>query len=493
MKKLFLLVLILPHFIFAQWTQIGNDINGEGTGDFFGNSVSLNQIGDVVAIGSNLNNGINGGDSGSLRVFKNISNSWVQVGSDIDGEGANDWSGFSVSIDSSGDIVAVSAILNDGSNGNNSGHVRVFRNISDNWEQIGSDLDGLNSASFFGTSIKLSHDGNILAVGGTGVNSNGNENGYVKIYENISDVWTQIGADLNGNSNDNNFGESLDLNAGGNILAVGTPFNNNNGTDAGNVRVYENISGVWTQLGLAIDGENAGDWSGFRVSLNDTGNILAIGAMLNDDNGTDSGHVRVFENISGVWTQLGSDIDGENAGDNFGRALDLNSAGNILAVGERRNDNNGTDSGQASIYKYTSGEWVKFDASISGQSSGDNFGSSISINGNGNIIAAGAILNDTNGLDSGHTRIFNNDNILNTIEPDYTLEQIIYPNPVKSILNHPTYTNTSEVKIFNALGQQIMLTNSNYQYDLSNLASGIYTMHIYSKSEKLTVKHLIKY
>ena len=38
----------------------------------------------------------------------------------------------------------------------------------------------------------------------------------------------------------------------------------------------------------------------------------------NDGNGTDAGHVRVYENVSGTWTQMGSDIDGEAAGDQSG-------------------------------------------------------------------------------------------------------------------------------------------------------------------------------
>ena len=48
----------------------------------------------------------------------------TQLGSDIDGEVANDYSGRSVSINSAGDRVAIGAYLNDGT-GNSAGHVRV--------------------------------------------------------------------------------------------------------------------------------------------------------------------------------------------------------------------------------------------------------------------------------------------------------------------------------------------------------------------------------
>jgi len=49
----------------------------------------------------------------------------TQLGSDIDGEAAGDYSGFSVSMDSAGDRVAIGAHYNDGT-GNIAGHVRVY-------------------------------------------------------------------------------------------------------------------------------------------------------------------------------------------------------------------------------------------------------------------------------------------------------------------------------------------------------------------------------
>ena len=52
--------------------------------------------------------------------------SQIQLGSDIDGEAAGDYSGISVALSSNGTRVAIGAPLND-SNGNNSGHVRVYR------------------------------------------------------------------------------------------------------------------------------------------------------------------------------------------------------------------------------------------------------------------------------------------------------------------------------------------------------------------------------
>ena len=51
----------------------------------------------------------------------------------------------------------------------------------------------------------------------------------------------------------------------------------------------------WAQLGSDIDGEAAYDYSGASVALSDDGSIVAIGDRANDGNGSNSGHVRVFE------------------------------------------------------------------------------------------------------------------------------------------------------------------------------------------------------
>ena len=55
-----------------------------------------------------------------LNLFASLTMSQEQLGSDIDGEAAEDISGYSVSLDSDGDRVAIAASSNDG-NGSNAG------------------------------------------------------------------------------------------------------------------------------------------------------------------------------------------------------------------------------------------------------------------------------------------------------------------------------------------------------------------------------------
>jgi len=71
----------------------------------------------------------------------------------------------------------------------------------------------------------------------------------------------------------------------------------------------------WSQLGVDIDGENEYDSSGWSVAMNAVGDTVIIGAPYNDVNGNDSGQARVFTLTDGAWVQVGANIDGETAGD----------------------------------------------------------------------------------------------------------------------------------------------------------------------------------
>jgi len=324
-----LILLLFPFLMFGQ-TQIGEDIFQESFEDSSGYSLSLSSDGNVLAIGAILNNNGGGLNAGHVRVFRNINNNWVQIGEDIDGEAANDSSGSSISLSSNGNIIAIGAYRNNG-NGVNSGHVRIFKNIDNVWTQIGEDIDGEYEFDNFGESVDLYSDGNIVAISTSGNDDNGINSGHVRIYEYLNGSWLKIGQDIDGEATEDNIG-SVSLSSDGTIVAFGASGNNGNGINSGHVRVFENIDNVWTQLGQDIDGEAAEDFSGVSISLSNDGNIIAIGAGYNDGGGVDSGHVRVYNNNNNTWIQVGEDIDGEFDDVRLGFGVSLSGDGNILAI-----------------------------------------------------------------------------------------------------------------------------------------------------------------
>jgi len=478
---------------FSQWTQAGQNINGEAAGDFFGISVRMNDSGSIIAIGATLNDG-NGADSGHVRVFENIGGTWTQIGDDINGPSAGDSSGRSFSLNDSGNIIAIGAHKND-TNGFDSGQVNIFENIGGVWTQIGASINGIGSTDWFGISVSLNKIGDIVAIAGYSNNDNGIDSGHVKIYKNIAGTWVQLGTDINGNVSEN-FGYDVSLNGSGTILSAGAPGNGNNGFVSGCTRVYEYITDDWVQIGADINGEAAGDHSGKSVDINDSGDVLAIGAFQNSANGSNSGHVRVFKNISNVWTQIGSSMNGEVAEDYFGLSLDLNNDGNILAVGALGNDNGGSNSGQTKIYENISGIWTLINSSISGEATGDGLGA-VCLNGNGNKIVVGAYQNDNSANNAGNVKVLENTTLLSVVENNIGSHFKVYPNPASERVNIKLgrVYSEAEVLITSSNGKQIQLKKyCNQEHliiNISDYVTGVYFLKVKTKENIATIKLLV--
>ena len=220
--------------------------------------------------------------------------SQAQLGSDINGEAASDQSGYSVSMSSDGTIVAIGSTYNDG-NGSNSGHVRVYEYSGSSWSQLGADINGDSSGDYSGRSVSLSSDGTIVAIGAPDNDGNGSDSGHVRVYEYSGSSWSQLGNDIDGEAANDFSGRSVSIDSDGSHVAIGAYLNDGNGSNSGHVRVYQYSDSSWTQLVLDIDGEAANDYSGHSVSLSSDGTIVAVGAYGNDGNGSDSGHVRVYD------------------------------------------------------------------------------------------------------------------------------------------------------------------------------------------------------
>ncbi|SHF97318.1 Por secretion system C-terminal sorting domain-containing protein [Flavobacterium fluvii] len=482
MKKI-LLFILFPFFCFGQ-TQIGADIDGEAGNLYSGSSVSLSGDGSIVAIGA-TQQWTFGENSASVRVYKNVSGTWTQVGADIDGEAADDGNGWSVSLSSDGTTLAIGAPGNDG-NGSFSGSVRVYKNVSGTWTQVGGDIDGEAAGDWSGSSVSLSNDGSILAIGALTNSGNGTYSGSVRVYKNVSNTWTQVGTDIDGEAAGDWTGNSVSLSGDGSILAIGAPQNDGNGAESGSVRVYKNVSGTWTQVGGDIDGEAAGDSFGSSVSLSTDATTLAIGAIANDGNGFNSGSVRVYKNVSGTWTQVGTDIDGEAAGDQSG-SVSLSGNGSILAIGATNNGGNGNGSGSVRVYKNVSGTWTKVGTDIDGEAAGDESGS-VSLSGDGSILAIGAPGNY--GF-TGSVRVYDLSAVLSS--DSFVLANFsVYPNPASGTVTISFQEDLilEKVNVYNTLGQ-LVKTEKSTSISMSSLTNGSYFFEVITNEGKAT-KTIIK-
>ena len=397
------------------WTQLGSDIDGDAAYDNLGSSVSVSSDGTIVAIGAPYNDSVNGNSSntGHVRVFQYTNSAWSQLGSDIDGGAANDYSGFSVSLSSDGTIVAIGA----SGNNSNTGHVQVYQYSNNSWSQLGNDITGEASDDYSGYSVSLDASGTIVAVGAYGNDDNGNNSGHVRVYQYSGSSWTQLGQDIDGEAAGDGQGNlggdiAVSLSSDGTIVAIGASGNDDNGSVSGHVRVYQYNGTTWNKLGEDIDGEASQDHSGYSVSLSSDGTIVAIGAPLNDGNGNESGHVRVYQYSNSSWSQLGSDIDGEDYNNRSGWSVSLDATGTIVAIGAY--GNNGF-TGHVRVFQYDSSAnlWTQLGSDIDGENGSDFSGWSVSLSSDGTIVAIGAPRNDTNGSNSGQVRVYDYAPVMN--------------------------------------------------------------------------------
>ena len=379
------------------WEQRGLDIDGEAVGDGSGYSASLSSDGSVMAIGAWENDG-NGANSGHVRVYAWDGTAWTQRGLDINGGAAGDFFGTSVSLSSDGNVVASGAFAKD-SNGSNKGQVRVYAWDGTAWTQRGLPMDGEGASDRFGWSVSLSSVGSVVAIGAYENDGNGGNSGHVRVYAWDGTAWTQRGLDINGAAGGDLSGTSVSLSSDGGIVAIGAPHNDGNGDSNGHVRVYAWDGTAWTQRGLDIYGETL---SGTSVSLSGDGSVVASGSIYHNG----SGQVRVYAWDGTAWTQRGLDINGEAGGDMFGYSASLSDDGSVLAIGAPQNDGNGNNSGHVRVYAWDGTAWTQRGPDINGEAAGDSSGVSVSLSSDGSVLAIGASGNDGNGSTSGHVRVF---------------------------------------------------------------------------------------
>jgi hypothetical protein len=218
----------------------------------------------------------------------------------------------------------------------------------------------------------------------------------------------------------------VDLSSDGSVLIVGSSVNCFFQT----LR-YDSATNDWLPFGQGMTcadqagAEVFGEVTLAHVALSDNGLVAAIGkpSTSADSRGDGvQGSVAIYRYQgsweAGSWQPLGQTLVGADYDDAFGASLSLSGDGTVIAVGAPRNNGGlgrigGVDQvvepnvGACFVYRYSeaSQEWRPLGAAILGENVGDLFGTSVSLNGNGNAVAVGAPNNNDNGDDSGHVRV----------------------------------------------------------------------------------------
>jgi len=103
----------------------------------------------------------------------------------------------------------------------------------------------------------------------------------------------------------------------------------------------------------------------------------------------------------------------------------------------------------------------------------------------------GAIKYNNNNSTNGIARILSGDEIMSSIE-NVKSKFLIYPNPVKNILNIKTDNPIHSYKIYSLDGRKLMEENklNDSKIDVSNLTKGNYLIKFQTKGEEQTTKFI---
>jgi hypothetical protein len=309
--------------------------------------------------------------------------------------------------------------------------------------QIGTEIEG-DEDSILGKKVSMSNDGSIFAVSSIHAIDDGvSEITYVyrvKIYkeDNTTAVgWTQLGSSIDGVDPSTFITDAksdVSVSGDGKKVAISTVYasqrpGSTTGSTGGKVDIYEyslsaNSSSAmdWIKIANVYDDDagKGGEDLGLRVSLDDSGTRVAIGERYFDSDGLENrGRVIVCDAEGGStpsYSCTNVTVSGD-AWEQVGSSVMISGDGSCVVYGAVGSDVNGVDSGSGSVYCFDGSEWSRRGIQLKGEAAGDEFGFSVAISSDSEYIAIGAWRNDAeNQINAGHVRVFRFDSISETYE-----------------------------------------------------------------------------
>jgi hypothetical protein len=429
--------------------------------DKFGYATAIS--GDFVIIGApGEDNGAF--DRGSAYIFykdEGGSNNWGQkvklIASDAD---ASDQFGMAVDID--GDIALVGARFED-SNGQNAGAAYVFYRSQDgtnNWTEVKKILasDG-DQDDDFGHSVGV--HGNYIIIGAPGEDDGVFSAGAAYIYYRHSggnDQWGEVKKiTANDAATKDNFGAAVGITDG--FVIVGAFGEDSMADDAGAAYIYDQNEGStnnWGQVAKIL-ADDSSDYSEFGYSVAIDGEYAAVGSHADDVTGSNIGSVYMFRKDRGGDKNWGKTMKllagGGSDGDEFGISVSLD--GDFLIVGAYQDDSMANDGGAIYVYYHmpeVQDYWWQMKKIVQGDSDrSDLFGFSTGVSDDKIII--GAFFDDGSAQDAGAAYLVSDELVvpttsinLSSISEDSKINLFWSPSPSSNTTSYYILRGTSSTK-----------------------------------------------
>lgn len=386
-------------------------------GDYFGYSVAISSDSSVIVVGAYADDD-NGTDSGSVYVFTKESNGeYVQSQKLLANDGAAfDYFGFSVTVSSDGSIIAAGSPYDD-DKGSSSGSVYVFTKQTNSSYIQSQKLIASDGATndYFGYSVEVNGDGSVIVVGAYQDDDKGSNSGSVYVFTKQPDSnYTQSQKLLaNDGAIGDYFGCSVAVSSDSSVIIVGSFRDDDKGESSGSAYVFTKKpdgSYLQSQKLTASDGSPY-YYFGVSVDASSDSSVIVVGSHYDGDKGPESGSVYVFTKQSnGTYVQSQKLVAGDGAADDrFGISVSISGDGSVIAVGAYKDDDRGTDSGSTYVFtKQSDGLYIESQKLLASDGAyADYFGYTAAVNGDGSVILVGAYQDDDKGNESGSVYVFN--------------------------------------------------------------------------------------
>ncbi|AHM63536.1 putative cell wall-anchored protein [Flammeovirgaceae bacterium 311] len=349
------------------------EFSGQSEFSYLGSSVAID--GTVAVVGAYRE----GSYKGSVYVYRFNGSEWQQEAKLMAADGApNHYFGYAVAI--SGNNVVVGAY----NNGNGAAYVYQFSN--NNWQQAAKlSAQGGEAAGNFGWSVGIA--GATVVVGAPRYSDAVLYTGAVYVFSLKEGVWqyqTRIVA--SDRAQNDLFGRSVAVLE--NTIVVGAPDDSSNNLSAsGSAYVFSWDGTAWLEKNKLLAPDAAhNDRFGSAVAL--SAQQIFVGSPNDDDQGSDSGSVYEFNFNSNNWTYR-SKIQAFDASyyDYFG--LNLGVSGDKLIVGAHKENAKYLDAGAVYIFENGTAGW-KQQAKLmaSDGAANNNYGFAVGVSGSAFVVGA---------------------------------------------------------------------------------------------------------
>ena len=312
-----------PEQRYMKFEEFGSSFVGIEDSDRMGTGMALSYDNQIMAISS-----IYTGRE-TIKIYRLNGDNWTNIGTI--NERAN-----TIALSEDGKII----VIGNETDGTNffEGIVDIYKYKSDNnWELIDSKNRDSGSGSgsvnntFFGSSVAISNNGNIIAIGERGSNK-------VNIY-NKDTSWNYV-RDIS-NSLNSDFGSNIKLSGNGLTLAVGSPGYNN---DTGKINLIKFDINFNILIDREFVGDEFDDYCGDNITLTNDGKMINYG--LRESNKI------IIQNL-----ENDTSYNFVGIGTNYGISTLSNNKTKLFIFGEEINNNGNGYENYIHSYEFYNNSW----------------------------------------------------------------------------------------------------------------------------------------